>query len=53
MPSHHYGTPLMVHPVERRCLYCRESLVDGRKVSGWTGKGADWMTEDGDRKSVV
>ncbi len=30
------------------CLWCGESLVDGAAESGWTGKGPDYMTKDGD-----
>jgi hypothetical protein len=31
-----------------RCRFCQQKLVDGRLVSGFTGQGPDWMTEDGD-----
>jgi hypothetical protein len=31
-----------------RCLWCAERIRDGRDESGYTGDGADWMTDDGD-----
>lgn len=31
-----------------RCLWCKESLVDGADLSGFTGSGPDYMTKDGD-----
>lgn len=30
------------------CLWCRQRLVDGKKESGFTGEGPDYMTSDGD-----
>lgn len=34
--------------IDVACLWCGQDLVDGREESGYTGKGPDWMTEDGD-----
>lgn len=35
-------------PTEGDCAFCDEWVVDGRKDSGYTGLGTDWMTPDGD-----
>ena len=35
-------------PTIAKCLWCGQSLVDGREESGFTGEGPDYMTKDGD-----
>jgi len=28
------------------CFWCKQAIVDGRQVSGYTGKSEDWATMD-------
>ena len=32
------------------CIWCNQEIVDGRKVSGYTGEHSDWATIDDDDK---